>query len=65
LAAKHSPGVELIDARDSADLKVLAAGGPGGCAYYNLNHADGSPEAGLWLPLGDYGVQPVALPAQP
>ena len=34
-----------------------------GWVWPNLNHADGALDTGLWVPLGVYGVETIAIPA--
>ena len=49
-------GVSLFDASDASALRLVGAGGPSGCLWFNLNIADGALDTGLYVPLDDYGV---------
>jgi hypothetical protein len=57
--------VTLFDTTSPSWLRLCDEGRPPGCLWSDLNHADGSLEAGLWLSLDDYGLAsvPVAAPA--
>ena len=57
LAAQTAAGLQLFDVSAPARIDPVGAGAPAGCTYYNLDNADGLLPGGLWLPLGDYGVQ--------
>ncbi len=56
LLAQTSPDVLLVDASDATALKVVGSGSPGGCVWADLTSAAGSTDAGVWIPLGDYGL---------
>jgi hypothetical protein len=62
LVAQNNNDLQLFSAGDPSRLTLMGAGGPAGCMGYSLENADGSAARGLWLPLGLYGVQRVALP---
>jgi hypothetical protein len=52
--------LSLFDA--SGDLlRAVGSGRPAGCQWYDLKHADGALDRGVWLPLGAYGVMPVPV----
>jgi hypothetical protein len=53
--------VLLFDASSPSSLPQCGKGGPPGCLWFDLNAADGSLGAGLWLPLDDYGVVSVPI----
>jgi hypothetical protein len=55
--------VALFDATSPSALRSCGQGGPSGCLWYDLNHAAGTLDSGLWLSLDDYGVIPVAVTA--
>jgi hypothetical protein len=66
LAAQDtSNGVTLLDVSVPSVLTPCGRGGPSGCLWFNLNHADGALDSGLGIPLDDYGVSflPVIKPA--
>jgi len=47
----------LIDLANPASLSVIGSGRPAGCLWwFDLPHADGNTSAGLWVPLGGFGV---------
>ncbi len=56
LAVQLGATVDLFDATNPAMLQPAGTGAPEGCVWGDLTSADGSLDAGLWLPLGDYGV---------
>ncbi len=62
-AQSGNSGVSLFDASSPTTLRPCGQGGPAGCVWFNLNNADGALNAGLWLPLDDYGV--AFVPAGP
>jgi hypothetical protein len=51
----------LLDASNPAALTPIGKGQPQGCIGYDLSTADASQKAGLWIPLGDYGVSRVSV----
>jgi hypothetical protein len=55
-AQDQNSAVALFDVTSPAALRSCGHGGPSGCLWYDLNHADGTLERGLWLSLDDYGV---------
>jgi len=55
--------VTLFDATNGAALRQVGQGRPSGCLWFDLTHADGELDRGLWVPLGVYGVGTV--PARP
>ena len=59
LAAQNSNHVQLFNASNPSALTLICGGGPEGCLGFNLENADGTADRGLWLPLGDYGVDKV------
>jgi hypothetical protein len=64
LAVQHTDNsVTLFDASNGAALRPVGNGRPGGCLWFDLQHADGAVGRGLWLPLGSYGV--ARIPAAP
>jgi hypothetical protein len=56
LAVQLGATVGLFDATNPAMLQPAGSGAPEGCVWGDLTAADGSLDAGFWLPLGDYGV---------
>jgi hypothetical protein len=47
----------LIDLANPASLSVIGSSRPAGCLWwFDLAHADGNTSAGLWVPLGGFGV---------
>lgn len=56
LATQADQLLSLYDISSLPALKLLATENPSGCFGYNIKYADGSPDSGLWLPLGVYGV---------
>lgn len=61
LAAQSYAGVTLFDATDPAGLKFLNSSVANGCVWFDLSHADGALDGGLWMPLGVYGVATVPV----
>lgn len=62
LAVQHTDNsVTLFDASNGAALRRIGGDGPGGCLWFDLNHADGALGRGLWLPLGAYGVATIPV----
>ena len=59
IAVQNSNEVQLFDVSNPSAPTSIGSGGPGGCAGFNLEYADGSAARGLWLPLGDFGVHRV------
>jgi hypothetical protein len=57
LAAQQSDNtILLLDLANPPTLSVIGKGKPGGCLWFDLDHADGDTTDGLWLPLGGFGV---------
>lgn len=56
LATQTGGNIQLIDASNPVSLRLLGAPASVNCLWPNLDHADGSIERGLWVPLGEYGV---------
>ena len=56
--------LHFVDAVDAANLRDLGTYTFEGWIYPNLTFADGDDQRGLWVPLGEYGVEQVARPAQ-
>ena len=54
-------GVTLFDASTASALSERGQGGPTECLWFDLNRADGSASAGVWIPLDDYGIGSVPL----
>ena len=65
LAATDSQSnVDLFDPTDPANLHLVGSGKSPLCWWWpNLTDSDGNLTAGLWVPLGPYGVTHV--PVQP
>jgi hypothetical protein len=57
--------VSLFDTTSPSALRFCGHGGPAGCLWFDLNHADGALNSGLWLSLDDYGVSAVPLSTSP
>ena len=57
--------VTLFDTTSPSALRPCGHGGPPGCLWADLNHADGALNSGLWLSLDDYGVATVPLTPSP
>ena len=57
--------VALFDSSNPSALRAVGKGGPAGCLWFDLNHADGALGRGLWLPLNIYGVARVSATATP
>ncbi len=47
----------FIDATQPVRLEITGEAEMPGCLYYDLTHASGNLQAGLWVPLQDYGVR--------
>lgn len=57
LAAQLSDNsVVLFDLANPANLSVFGRRRPAGCLWFDLSHSDGNVTAGLWIPLGGFGV---------
>ena len=56
LGVQAGNGISLFDAAQPAVLQSLGRATPSGCLWPSLTGADGNLSAGLWSPLGDYGV---------
>ena len=64
LAAQDSSnGLTLFDTTSPSAFRLCGQGGPPVCLWYDLNHAAGALDSGLWLSLDDYGVAPVPITA--
>jgi hypothetical protein len=50
-----------VDATNPADLQSLGTFTFDGAIYPNLTAADGDLAHGVWVPLGDYGVEFVPI----
>ena len=62
LAAQVSGKVVLFDKSDAAALKQIGASDPNSSFFgMNLGGADGDVTRGLWVPLGEYGVQAIGV----
>jgi hypothetical protein len=57
--------ITLFDLTSPSALRLCGRGGPSGCLWFDLNHADGALNSGLWLSLDDYGVSAVRLSTSP
>ena len=64
-AQDQNNAVSLFDTTKPSALRPCGQGGPPGCLWCDLNHADGTLASGLWLSLDDYGVAPVPVTAPP
>jgi hypothetical protein len=60
-AQDQNNAVTLFDLTLPSAFRLCGHTGPAGCLWYDLNHADGTLDAGLWLSLDDYGVAPVPV----
>jgi hypothetical protein len=62
LATQVDGQVVLFDKSGPTSLQQIGASDGGSCFYgLNLDGADGDVMRGLWVPRGEYGVQPVGL----
>jgi hypothetical protein len=60
LATQIGGQVVLFDKSDTTSLQQIGVSDGNSCFYgLNLDGADGDMVRGLWVPLGDYGVQPI------
>jgi hypothetical protein len=57
--------ITLFDLTSPSAFRLCGHGGPTGCLWFDLNHADGALNSGLWLSLDDYGVATVPLSPSP
>ena len=48
--------LDLLEDSIPWTLRHIGGGKPNGCWWFDLSHADGNSNRGLWLPLGAYGV---------
>lgn len=55
--------LNFVDVSQPRNLRVLGDYNFEGTIYPDLSHADGDERRGLWIPLGQYGVEVVARPA--
>jgi len=53
--------IVLFDIADPANLKLIGQDAPAGCFWFDLTHADGDANSGLWLPLGGFGVAHIPI----
>ena len=65
LVVQTADQIKLYNATVPALLGLVGSGGPQGCVWYDLSHADGALDRGVWLPLGSYGVATVPIPVPP
>jgi len=64
LATQVDSRIVLFDKSGPTSLQQIGASDSGSCFYVpNLGGADGDVTRGLWVPLGDYGVQPLGVNA--
>jgi len=60
--ATYDSTVYLFNGSDPVNLQFLGSGRPPLCWWWpNLDHADGSLSAGLWLPLSAYGLSHIPI----
>lgn len=59
---ENDNSLDLFDDSTPAALSLLRHDQPAGCLWYDLNHAEGDRQLGLWVPLGVYGVREVSIP---
>jgi hypothetical protein len=57
----NSRHLHFVDATNPADLQSLGTYTFDGAIYPNLTYADGDLAHGVWVPLGDYGVEFVPI----
>ena len=65
LALQLGSTIDVFDATDPAALKPVGSTTPTACVWGDVTSADGSLVAGLWVPLGDYGVLAVSVTPGP
>ena len=65
LAAQLSQTVELYNIANLAAWLPLGSGALAGYLWPDLNNADGDVAAGLFAPLGDYGLLAVPVRSKP
>ena len=65
LVVRHPGAVALYDAFDPERLPLIGGELLGGCLGLDLNLTRGSREAGVWMPLGNYGAMHVPLFPEP
>ena len=53
--------LDLLDDTLPGSLRSIGGGKPNGCWWFDLSHADGNSNQGLWLPLGAYGVVQIPI----
>jgi len=63
LALQLGSTIDLFDATDPTALRPVGSTTPIACVWGDVTSADGSLGAGVWVPLGDYGV--LAVPVAP
>ncbi|HZM01512.1 MAG TPA: hypothetical protein VFC44_00690, partial [Candidatus Saccharimonadales bacterium] len=62
LGIQAGPGLTLVDFTHPAKLVTVGIATPNQCVWLSLTGASGAPGAGLWVPLGAYGVFPILAP---
>jgi hypothetical protein len=60
----NSRRLQFIDVTNPSDLRAIGEYTFDGAIYPNLTFADGDIARGVWVPLGDYGVEFVPLPSE-
>lgn len=58
----YGSGIAALDFSNPGDLKSVGTYRLPGWLSGDLGNADGNPSAGIWLPLGNYGVIKIELP---
>lgn len=53
--------VALFDSGNPVALRQIGQSPAPGCLGFDLSHADGEAARGLWIPLGDYGVEMIPI----
>ena len=61
LLARVNQEMWFYDLGQPGELVPVGAGSQSNCFGFNLTTADGSTEAGMWVPGGDYGVSHIPL----
>ena len=57
LAARISDGVHLFDKTNPTTLLSIGTDAGNEPVWGDISYSDGDPDRGLWIPLGDYGVE--------
>ena len=61
LGIDNQRDIYLFHTSESSSIRISEKGSVGGCLWFNLNAVASDSEAGIWLPLGQYGASLIDL----